>query len=209
MNPWLRTADSSAVTEHLASYHYFDRRLGVAGVKVLPGEYFVSDEEIAIVTVLGSCVSACVRDRDQHIGGMNHFMLPESNRGEGASSSARYGGFAMEVLINHLLKLGARRAALEAKVFGGGAVMESLTESSVGDRNAAFVIDYLKTEGIPIVASDLLGVQARKLCFFPASGRVLMKKLDKVKDNTLAETEREYRKRLRQEPIAGDVELFG
>ncbi len=114
----------------------------------------------------------------------------------------------MEVLVNHLLKMGARRSQLEAKIFGGGAVMSSLTSSQVGERNASFAIEYLRTEGIPIAASDLLDVYPRKLYYFPVSGRVLMKKLIHVQNDTLAKRESEYARRLKQKPISGDAELF-
>ena len=124
------------------------------------------------------------------------------------AASARYGSFAMEVLINHLMKLGARRNRLEAKVFGGGAVMATLTSSNVGVRNAEFVLNYLKTEKIPIVAKDLLDSYPRKVYYFPQSGRVLVKKLHRVHNETLFSREREYKARLAGEPIAGDVELF-
>ena len=207
MNARTQPADDDVLSEHIATNRYFDRVLGVQAVKVLPGEYFVTTSDMVLVTVLGSCVSACLRDRDKGIGGMNHFMLPEGG-GDQVAGSARYGGFAMEVLVNHLLKLGARRSSLEAKVFGGGAVMSSLTQSQVGERNAQFVLDYLKTEGIPIVARDLLDIYPRKLYYFAYSGRVLMKKLIHVANDTLARREREYAQRLRGTEIAGDVELF-
>lgn len=195
--------------EHLASNRYFDRTFDCDAVKVLPGEYFVTTSDIVLVTVLGSCVTACVRDRDKGLGGMNHFMLPE-NGGEGVlSSSARYGAYAMEVLLNHLLKLGARRSSLEAKVFGGGKVLASLTQAQVGEKNAEFVLNYLKTERIPIVAQDLLDIYPRKVYFFPASGRVMMKKLVRVKNDTLIAREREYEARLRRDNVQGDIELFG
>jgi chemotaxis protein CheD len=195
--------------EHLAGNRYFDRSFGCQAVKVLPGEYFVARGELLLVTVLGSCISACVRDREMGVGGMNHFMLPESDRDDGpVPASARYGAYAMEVLVNHLLKLGAQRASLEAKVFGGGRVMESLAGSRVGERNVAFVLDYLATEGIPVVAQDLLDVYPRKVYFFPGSGRVMMKKLVQVANDTLFRREREYLGRLRAERLAGEVELF-
>jgi chemotaxis protein CheD len=98
--------------------------------------------------VLGSCVSACIRDKEKGIGGMNHFMLADSTEVSPYSASARYGTYAMEILINHLLKLGARRGSLEAKVFGGGRVMAALSSSNVGERNCSFVLDFLRTEGI-------------------------------------------------------------
>lgn len=195
--------------EHLATNKYYDRTFDCSAVKVLPGEYFVTTRDLLLVTVLGSCVTACVRDRHKGLGGMNHFMLPETDREAGVvSASARYGAYAMEVLVNHLLKLGARHDNLEAKVFGGGRVMATLSQSKVGERNAAFVLDYLATEGIPVVAQDLLDVYPRKVYYFPATGRVMMKKLIKVANDTVFEREREYLGRLRSERMAGDVELF-
>ena len=195
--------------EHLATNRYFDRTFDCDAVKVLPGEYFVTTADILLVTVLGSCVTACIRDRDKGLGGMNHFMLPDASEGGMLSSSARYGVYAMEVLLNHLLKLGARRSSLEAKVFGGGKVLASLSQAQVGEKNAQFVLDYLNTERIPVVAQDLLDVYPRKVYFFPASGRVMMKKLVRVKNDTLIEREREYQARLRRDNVQGDVELFG
>jgi len=195
--------------EHLATNRYFDRTFDCDAVKVLPGEYFVTTADILLVTVLGSCVTACIRDRDKGLGGMNHFMLPDASEGGMLSSSARYGAYAMEVLLNHLLKLGARRSSLEAKVFGGGQVLASLTQTQVGEKNAQFVLDYLHTERIPIVAQDLLDIYPRKVYFFPANGRVMMKKLVRVKNDTLIEREREYQARLRRDNVQGDVELFG
>ena len=195
--------------EHLATNRYFDRTFDCDAVKVLPGEYFVTTADILLVTVLGSCVTACIRDRDKGLGGMNHFMLPDASEGGMLSSSARYGAYAMEVLLNHLLKLGARRSSLEAKVFGGGQVLASLTQTHVGEKNAQFVLDYLRTERIPVVAQDLLDIYPRKVYFFPVNGRVMMKKLVRVKNDTLIEREREYQARLRRDNVQGDVELFG
>lgn len=195
--------------EHQATNFYFDRTFNRDAVKVLPGEYFATHQKMALVTVLGSCVSACIRDRETGVGGMNHFMLPESDRdGSVVSASARYGAFAMEVLLNHLLKLGARRGRLEAKVFGGGRVMASLGQSRVGERNAGFVLEYLATEAIPVIAQDLLDVYPRKVYFFPDSGRVMVKKLLDIPNDTLLARERAYGGHLQTTPLAGDVELF-
>ncbi len=194
--------------DHLADNRYYDRTFDSQAIKVLPGEYFVTTTDMVLVTVLGSCVSACIRDTQKGIGGMNHFMLAESQDRGALSASARYGTFAMEILINHLMKLGARRDHLEAKVFGGGRVMASLGSSMVGERNAAFVLEFLKTEGIPIAARDLLDVTPRKVYFFPSTGRVLVKKLARMHNDTLARREREYAERLVEAPPAGDVELF-
>jgi chemotaxis protein CheD len=194
--------------EHLANNRYFDRMFSSEAVKVLPGEYFVTTTDVVLVTVLGSCVSACIRDTEKGIGGMNHFMLAESTEDSSISASARYGTYAMEILVNHLLKLGARRQNLEAKVFGGGRVMASLSGSMVGDRNSKFVIEYLRTEGIPVASRDLLDVYPRKVYFFPSTGRVLVKKLMRMHNDTLARRETEYAARLTEAPVAGDVELF-
>ncbi|MBP9634930.1 MAG: chemoreceptor glutamine deamidase CheD [Nitrospira sp.] len=199
---------SHAYDENLAENRYHDRHFGCDAVKILPGEYFVTSGEEVLVTVLGSCVAACIRDIDTGLGGMNHFMLPDDGGREIFGASARYGNYAMEVLINHLLKMGARRMRLEAKVFGGGAVLESLSVSKVGIRNAEFVLDYLKTERIPVMAKDLLDAYPRKIYYFPKSGRVLVKKLHRVHNDTLVVRESEYMKRLQSDKVEGDIELF-
>lgn len=197
-----------AFDEHLATSRYFDRNFNSQAAKILPGEYFVTTEGMLLVTVLGSCVAACIRDAESGIGGMNHFMLPDEGSKGVVSTSARYGTYAMEVLINHLLKLGARRNRLEAKVFGGGAVLQSLASSDVGARNADFVLNYLKTEKVPVVAKDLLDSYPRKVYFFPDSGRVLVKKLHRVHNDTVFTREQDYKKRLGSSKVEGDVELF-
>jgi chemotaxis protein CheD len=161
-----------------------------------------------LVTVLGSCVAACIRDSENGIGGMNHFMLPEDRGRDVVSNAARYGTYAMEVLINQLQKSGARRSRLEAKVFGGGAVLESLTTSNVGARNAEFVLKFLQTEKIPVVAKDLLDSYPRKVYYFPESGKVMVRKLHRVHNDTLFSREKEYRNRLEQAKLSGDIELF-
>jgi chemotaxis protein CheD len=155
-----------------ASFVFWDANFKNDAVKVLPGEFFVSDEDMLIVTTLGSCIAACLWDRERHIGGMNHFMLPE-----GSGDSGRYGSYAMELLINQMMKRGASRATLEAKVFGGGAVISGMTSINVGERNTEFVFDYLRTERIPVVSKDVLDIYPRKVCFLPASGKVLVKRL--------------------------------
>ena len=203
-------ADEHGHVEHLATNLYFDRHFEMPAAKVLPGEYFVTRRDMVLVTVLGSCVTACIRDNDSGIGGMNHFMLPEEKGGASGvvSTSARCGSYAMELLINHLQKLGARRGRLEAKVFGGGAVLESLASSNVGVRNAEFVLDYLKAEKIPVVAKDLLDSYPRKVYYFPLGGRVLVRKLHRVHNDTLFARETAYRSRLVETPVEGEIELF-
>ncbi len=199
-----KLATSGASEVGVASHFFEDRGLG-RSVKVLPGEFFVSDEEIAIQTVLGSCIAACLWDGQRKLGGMNHFMLPDGNADEAASG--RYGVFAMELLINELLKRGASKPALKAKVFGGGAVMRGFTSLNVGEKNARFVESFLATERIPIVSRDLNDVYPRKVVFFPSSGRALMKKLP-VTDQAIVAEEQRYEKTLAKVPKAGDVELF-
>ena len=194
----------------LAPNGYYDPHFECEAVKILPGEYFVTPRDILIVTVLGSCVSVCLRDRQSGIGGMNHFMLPgNSEEGFGTvSSSARYGVYAMELLINQLLKLGAQRHRLEAKVFGGGCVLRGITANNVGQRNVDFALDYLHTEGIELLAEDLLDIYPRKVYFFPASGRVLVKKLKSLNNGTLLDREADYSLRLRKVPVGGAIDLF-
>lgn len=189
---------------------YYDRTFSINAAKLLPGEYYVTGENMMLVTVLGSCVAACIRDHERCLGGMNHFMLPESVHEPDSpfSVSARYGTYAMEILINQLIKLGARREKLEAKVFGGGNVLRWFTANNVGERNAAFVLDFLKTERIPILAQDLVDIHPRKVYYFPHSGRVLVKKLRSMHNVTIIKRENDYSQRLRAVPIAGDVELF-
>lgn len=188
----------------------YERDFGRNGVKVLPGEFFVSDEDIVITTVLGSCVAACIWDRQAGIGGMNHFMLPGGESGrevDPTGLAGRYGVFAMEQLINELIKRGGRKANFEAKVFGGGQVLRNMTSMNIGERNAQFVEQFLRTEGIRIGARDLLDVHPRRVAFFPATGRALCKKLAQA-DASLVAAERQYNARLAAARVGGDVELF-
>ena len=155
-----------------ASFFFYDAHFRNDAVKILPGEYFVHNEDLLIMTTLGSCIAACLWDRNTGIGGMNHFMLPE-----GAGESGRYGSYAMELLINEMMKRGASRMSMEAKVFGGGQVVTGMSSMNVGERNTNFVIDYLKTERIPIMSKDVLDVYPRKVCFLPKSGKAMVKRL--------------------------------
>ena len=198
-----------AYEEVLAPNKYHDRTFGMEAVKLLPGEYYATGRDMLLVTVLGSCVAACIRDPHTAVGGMNHFMLPEGGDPHDLmSATARYGTYAMEVLINQLVKLGANRARLTAKVFGGAAVLRGFTTVNVGEANSEFVLDYLREERIRVVSQDLRGLYPRKVYFFPHSGRVLVKKLKGVHNDTILAREREYERRLSQAPIAGEVELF-
>jgi chemotaxis protein CheD len=195
---------------HLAPNVYYDRHFDRQAVKILPGEYYVTAGDKLIVTVLGSCVAVCLRDKVSGVGGMNHFLLPNdtSNQTGLLTESARYGAYAMELLINHLLKLGALRSRLEAKVFGGGNVLRGMTVNNVGERNAEFVLDYLHNEEIPVFAQDLLGEYPRKVYFFPDSGRVMVRKIKSIHNTTILDRESEYRMRVKYSKSSGGVELF-
>ena len=187
-----------------ASFFFWDAHFKNEAVKVLPGEFFVHDEDILIMTTLGSCIAACLWDRERKIGGMNHFMLPD---GEGGADSGRYGSFAMELLINEMIKKGASRLTMEAKVFGGGAVISGMNSINVGERNTAFVLDYLRTERISVVSKDVLDIYPRKVCFLPHSGKAMVKKLASANTEALVAQERAAAVK----PVAssgGSVDLF-
>jgi len=189
-----------------ASFFYSDHHFQYDAVKVLPGEYFVSNEEIMIMTVLGSCISACIWDGRAKAGGMNHFMLPD---GEGGDGGGRYGSYAMELLINQMLKMGARRETMQAKIFGGAQVMAGFTSMNVGERNTKFVLDYLATERIPVVSQDVLDIHPRKVCFFPVSGKALVKRLAHSHPETLAVEERKGNAAsVAKSTAGGSIDLF-
>lgn len=192
---------------------YWDRSRGLTAAKILPGEYYVTVQNELVTTVLGSCVSACIRDRMFGIGGMNHFMLPISNDGKGwngvgdvVSSATRYGNFAMEHMINDILKNGGHKRHLEAKIFGGGQIIQSMT--SIGQKNIAFVREYLRAEKIPLVGEDVADIHPRKVVYFPKSGRVLVKRLRHLHNDTVLRRESAYQKELVDKPVQGEVELF-
>lgn len=189
---------------------YFDSTFKMEASKIVPGEYYVTRRDMLLVTVLGSCVAACIRDKTNGIGGMNHFMLPKNMSEESGwlSSSARYGAYAMEVMINQILKQGAKRENLEAKLFGGAAVIKNMNSMNVGDDNAKFALEYLRKEGITVIAEDLLGELPRKVYYFPKTGKVLVKKLKNFSNNTIISREQEYNTRLSNSRIEGDIEMF-
>jgi len=189
-----------------ASFFYADHHFQYDAVKVLPGEYFVSNEDLVIMTVLGSCIAACIWDNKVRAGGMNHFMLPD---GDSADGFGRYGSYAMELLINEMLKMGARRETMQAKIFGGAAVMAGFTTINVGERNTKFVLDYLATERIPVVSQDVLDIHPRKVCYFPVTGKVLVKRLAHSHPESLAVEERRGNAEIVVKTTAGgSVDLF-
>jgi chemotaxis protein CheD len=177
-------------------------------VKILPGEYYVTRSDEAITTVLGSCISACIRDPVVRVGGMNHFMLPEDRRdGQNLVGLAtRYGSNAMESLINDVLKLGGLRERLEIKIFGGGRVLTHMTD--IGSRNISFVRDYLSTEGLRTNAQDVGGEQPRKVVYYPTEGRVRVRKLRPIENRGVSDRERLYLDSIGSKSDGGDIELF-
>lgn len=191
---------------------YWDKTIDTYVAKILPGEYYVTITDEAIVTVLGSCVSACIRDKVFGIGGMNHFMLPvskeQSKLMSKSTESTRYGNFAMEQMINDILKNGGRRENLEVKLFGGARVIQNMSTLDIGRRNIDFVREYIATESIDLISDDLGDIYPRKVMFFPASGRVRVKRLRTMHNDTIVERESTYMHNLEEKPVEGDIELF-
>jgi chemotaxis protein CheD len=176
---------------------------------ILPGEYFVSSEPMVVYTVLGSCISVCLRDPLVNVGGMNHFMLSAPTSGGGHDSwadSGRYGSFAMEMLINEILQRGGKKDRLEAKVFGGGKIYDGAMD--IGAVNAAWALDYLEREGVPLLKANVGDVCPRKVYFFTDSGKVLLKKLDRLVAKAIAKEEGQYQQKLQHAPVQSDVTLF-
>jgi chemotaxis protein CheD len=197
-------------TNAAAGRRFFDAANAAWMVKVLPGEFYVTDKsDEVLLTVLGSCVSACVRDPVAAIGGMNHFMLPQHKSGRWGDDlrSTRFGNFAMEKLINELIKAGCARERMEIKVFGGGNVTEST--NAIGSDNADFVLRYLAAEGLRCAAQDLGGTQPRRIHYYPATGRVVRRLLGVSDAHAIGREETDYEKSLRGGESAGEIDLFG
>jgi chemotaxis protein CheD len=187
-----------------ASFFWYEPQFQAVAVKVLPGEYFVDTVDIPIMTTLGSCIAACLWDRHAGIGGLNHFLLPDGDDGTG-----RYGSYAMELLINEMMKRGASRSSLEAKVFGGGQVIAGMTSMNVGERNTRFVLDYLRAERIPVISKDVLDVYPRKVCFLPATGKAMVKRLASTNAASLMAQERAAAQQAAPTAVGGgSVDLF-
>ncbi|AFU97322.1 chemoreceptor glutamine deamidase CheD [Simiduia agarivorans] len=192
---------------------YWDRQRHRVTAKILPGEFFVSVHQELIATTLGSCVAACLWDARAGVGGMNHFMLavtgdhPDAVRwGNQLSEATRYGNYAMEHLINEMLKAGARREQLVAKVFGGANLIAGM--SDIGRVNSEFVCRYLRDEKITLVSKDLLGASARKVLFDPVNGKVFIKRLPEMGNRTVQSRESTYREGITNQSMDGDIELF-
>jgi chemotaxis protein CheD len=195
--------------QSVATRKFFDSASSRWMVKVFPGEYYVTkNPEEVLVTVLGSCVSACIRDPRVGVGGMNHFMLPHSKGGNwgGTQQSTRFGNFAMEKLLNELLKAGCSRNSLEIKVFGGGNVTD--TQNAIGTENSDFILRYLEAEGLRCMAQDLRGQLPRRIHYTPASGKVIRRLLGTGDSFAVAREEKEYVSRLSQRSTGGEIQLF-
>ncbi len=192
---------------------YFDPRMNTIAAKILPGECYVTTKGEMIVTVLGSCIAACIRDQRTGIGGMNHFMLPvqsefsEKNR-DLSTSELCYGNWAMEFLINEIIKQGGKKSNFEVKLFGGGQMLNGASKLDVGGRNISFVREFLACEGLDVVAEDLGDEYSRKVLYFPDTGAVKLRKMRKVDNNTIEQREKAYIESMKEKPSAGDVELW-
>jgi chemotaxis protein CheD len=180
--------------------------------KLLPGDFYVTRDDEVLDTVLGSCVSACIRNARLSIGGMNHFMLPRPSGTGGdtwenvAGRATRYGSASMEQLINRILSVGGTRGDLEVKIFGGGRVLSSLTD--VGNHNVTFVREFLKQEGLRVTSEDVGDTCPRHVQYFPMSGRVRVRHLTSRYTEDVASHEQQYLKGLEKTPVAGEIDLF-
>jgi chemotaxis protein CheD len=195
--------------QSIATRRFFDSASSAWMVKVFPGEFYVTAKpDEVLVTVLGSCVSACIRDHRNGIGGMNHFMLPQGRTGAWGSDaqSTRFGNFAMEKLINELMKAGCSRDALEIKVFGGGNVTDQ--RNAVGTHNAEFILRYLEAEGLRCAAQDLGGQLPRRIHYYPSTGRVVRRLIGGAESSAVCREETDFAGRLSTRMPAGEVELF-
>jgi len=185
---------------------FWDKTRGMYGAKILPGEFYVTMHDELISTVLGSCISACIRDCKLGLGGMNHFMLPASSSDNSWGVANRFGNFAMENLINEILKNGGKRENLEVKLFGGGKILANMTD--VGLRNIQFAREYVQTENITLISENVGDVYPRKVIYFPATGKALMKRLKSLHNDTVVSREVEYMNDLDNKPAQDDIELF-
>ncbi len=187
---------------------YYDHNMEMTVVKIFSGDCYVTNQEgEVLITVLGSCVAACIRDPITKIGGMNHFLLPGDYISGGyLQDSALFGAYAMEQLINGLIKLGADKNRLEVKLFGGGNVINNST--LMGDKNAEFAKDFIENENLIISSQDLGGSYPRRIHYYPDSGKVMMRVLRRKEDMQVTEKEKQYLSRLRSNPLDGEAELF-
>ncbi len=208
-----KTIEAPSITgfEHIK--RYWDIKNNIVAAKILPGEYYVTNINEVVTTVLGSCIAACIRDKETGVGGMNHFMLPETNEQKlnaGAEhvvgNATRYGNYAMEHLINVILSNGGKRKNLEVKLFGGGKIIPTLGD--VGLNNINFVLEYIDTEALQLVSQDLGDIYPRKVIYFPKTGKVRMKKIKHLHNEIIVSREKQYRSTIKDVPVVSEIELF-
>lgn len=186
---------------------YFDHNSEKVVVKLMSGDcYATADRNEMIVTILGSCIAACVRDPITNVGGMNHFLLPGDFESSALNESARYGTFAMEKLINQILNLGGKKDRLEIKIFGGANVIEN--SSMIGQKNVNFIKNFLKADGFTIASEHVGGTAPRRIHYYPDSGKVMMRLLKRKEDMKVVQKEEVFRSSLRKNPLEGEIELF-
>ncbi|NOZ11028.1 MAG: chemoreceptor glutamine deamidase CheD [Gammaproteobacteria bacterium] len=193
---------------------YWDNRFKRQTVKILPGDYYVCDGQEMIVTVLGSCISACIQDQVTKIGGMNHFMLPTKKGHDYEQSvnitddtdTARYGNVAMERLINDIVKLGGNRHSMRAKIFGGGRITN--TRIDIGAGNISFVHEYLHTEGIQILSEDVGNIYPRKVYYIPEINEVYVKIIQHMNNTTIIDRDISYIHSLDKYDTEGQVSFL-
>ena len=197
--------------EHINRFK--NREYDMDMVKILPGEFYVTTSDEIIATVLGSCISVCICDKKMGVGGMNHFMLPENKNAHDDSwkynqvdKAARYGADAMEHLVNEIFKHGGRKNNFEVKITGGGRIMAKMND--IGLKNINFIQEYLRTEGYIIASEDIGSIYPRKVRYFPKTGKLQVMKLRSLHNDTIIKRETDYQEQLKEEPVAGDVELF-
>lgn len=189
---------------------YFDPYQKVWTTKIFPGEYHVSKPGEMIVTTLGSCISACIRDKKTGVGGMNHFMLPISEKGEwaGVNASTRFGNFAMEHLINKIISCGGSKIDMEASILGGGLMFGKASSNTVGENNIKFAKEYLLLEKIPLVYEDVGEEVSRKVYFSPENGKIIVKKLASLSNDVILNREESLARDIAQKSIIDNVEIF-
>jgi len=191
----------------------WNREFQLYAANVVPGEFYITEQDECIKTTLGSCIACCVRDPENGIGGLNHFMLPEFNSTKrnlkDTSQLGKEGCWAMEFLINGVLLHGGERSNLEVKLFGGAQLIAGLEGAQVGQKNINFIDDYVNKESLNVAARDLGGQYARTIIFFPKTGKVKLNRLGHNQDKKVLREEQSYAGRVNSTPDScGDIELF-
>jgi len=198
-------------------YQHFNSKFQRHVYIIHPGEYYATKEDVIISTVLGSCVAVVLYDTVNKFGGMNHFMLSvnfdtKSTNSYYISNSGKYGMYAMELLINDMLKKGAKKSQLIAKVFGGGTVlrMDKSYSNKIPQTNIDFAFTFLETEGIPIKTYDVGGDNARKVFLFPKTARILLKRIERTYAAPIQKEEKEYLEKIKKKNTeeGGEITLF-